>query len=285
MMALSKMDQEAMDRVGFKKEEQPNMWGAIQAAAADIPKNGPSRTGSSWGRAAAETYGNNGQTVPLTGRRSSMGSRLSGPPMQLGPYNLEKAGMKVDGFKGFTGEIKEKEDNQVMNCIGQAFAQNSLKIPAHDDQAFEEREKTYRHATLSGRRNQRHFQTSLVMPTTEVTRWAAECGFGVPPAGAPSKQWGTGRPAKEFLKDGKTRTNTAKYSQRGSNYHGHYGIGRAAAENTGDNMAQIEASIRTKRMGRIPGKANAWWSYAANNAPKCILPHVLHGRRSSSSMM
>jgi len=208
--------------------------------------------------------------------------------MQLGPYNLEGAGMKIDGLRpptGFGGDVKMKEDNMVMNPIGQAFSQAMLREPAKDDKPDDpERPKTYRHATMSARRNMRHFECSLVMPTTEVTRWAAECGFGVPPAGSTSKQWGTGRPAKEF-KDGATRAPNTPFSQRGSNFHGHYGVGRTGMENKGDNMQQIEASMRTKRMGRVPGKANAWWSYAANNAPKCILPHVLHGRRSSSSMI
>ncbi len=35
--------------------------------------------------------------------------------------------------------------------------------------------QTYRHATLSGRRNQRHMETSLVMPTTEVTLCTHMC--------------------------------------------------------------------------------------------------------------
>jgi len=146
----------------------------------------------------------------------------------------------------------------------QAFMQPTLKEKAENPAPrLVERPKTYRHATLSGRRNQRHMETSLVMPTTEVTRWAAEVGFPPPPTG------------KMVPPTGKSRMRTPMLHPQHSNntYPAHL-------QDQNHNAVGYQSGAAERR-GRLPGKANAWWSYAANNAPKCILPHVLHGRRSN----
>jgi len=261
LKAIAHLDQEALDNLGIPRADQPRMWCAVQAASTAMSR-GQSRAASAMANAALVPYGNN---TPFTGRSRAQSRQERGPPKQLGPYDLSKAGHRTNLQGPTDGNVRTKEDNMVMVPVGQAFMQPTLKQAADNPAPrLVERPKTYRHATLSARRNWRHSETSLVMPSTEVTRWAAETGFGVPP---PSRAKVRMSPQLAPAMSPNLNTIPPNGSSHGA---------RTRSRQT-RNPAGNKAMAGTQ--------SSAWWSYAANNAPKSILPHVLHGRRSSMGMV
>jgi len=195
--------------------------------------------------------------------------------MKLGRYDLTGAGGKVDIEAGGGGPIREKQDNMIQTPIGQSFMQPTLKEHADNPAPkLVERPKTFRHATLSARRNQRHHVTSLVMPSTEISRWARETGFGAGDTPLCTPQGGrglygggmpppSGSGARGIMMAGGPHAGTMPFLEPSHTMQGASGRGSRGRNAGGGGGA---------------GKAHAWWSYASNNAPKSILPHVVHRR-------
>jgi len=238
-----------MDEIGIPKQEQPKMWGVVQTAHSLAP---PSRAASSMAHAAPDG--------PRSPPRSSS-VQLRGPPKQLSGFDLSKSG-RIASNEPSDQSIRKKQDNMVQMPIGQSFMQPTMKAHANNPAPrLVERPKTYRHATLSARRNNRHQWNSLAMPSTEITRWAAESGFGEAPS------CGVPHPQTPFLDP---RPLGAPMLQT------------EAAHDDPYSAPAPRFSPQRSRRRDSPGKANAWWSYAASNSPKCILPHVLPRRGFSS---
>lgn len=258
--ALAHMDQAAMDDMHLPKSDQPRMWGAVQAAAQAGPNN-QSRATSSLAQMAAEPFKNNSAEQLPPRSMSAMSQNVhstlrSKAPTKLGNFNLNNAGRKTEIITELDGDLRPKQDNMVQFPVGQSFMQPTLKQHATNPAPrLVERPKTYRHATLSARRNLRHHETSLVMPSTEVTRWAKETGFGEDPFGMPS---GSGR--------------GSQYGDAGLDFHTN------EAPQFNAPSGGFVSRDKSRQAGRRKG--NVWWQYASNNAPKVILPHVLRGRRS-----